>query len=110
MDRRTFVASGASGFVEFCATRGKQISNRVNQDPTFAQYVLAVGAQQPSLFSAWPSSGGHSTVVEGYVSAINNATRSALDVVVIADGWQDAGRYINFHYPALLNPKGAFFF
>mgnify|MGYP006911237021 FL=1 len=106
----TPISSGASGFVDFCAARGKSISNRVNQDPTFAQYVLAVNAQQPSLLSAWPSSGGHSTVVEGYVSASNNATGATLEVTVIADGWNDSARYINFHYPALLNPKGTFFF
>ncbi len=106
----TPISSGASGFVEFCSARGKSISNRVNQNPTFAQYVLAVNAQQPSLLSAWPSSGGHSTVVEGYMSASNNATSSALEVTVIADGWSDSARYINFHYPALLNPKGTFFF
>lgn len=106
----TNIGKGAVGFCDFCSARGKSISNRVNRSPTFAQYVLAVNAQQTSLFTAWPDPVGHSVAVEGYVSATNNSTGAALSVIVVADGWGDSARYLNFNYPALSNSTGTFFF
>lgn len=106
----TNIGKGAVGFGDFCSARGKSISNRVNRSPTFAQYVLAVNAQQTSLFTAWPDPVGHSVAVEGYVSATNNSTGAALSVIVVADGWGDSARYLNFNYPALSNSTGTFFF
>lgn len=83
-------------FQSFAKKHGKTISYTHGYSTTFAAFKRAIDAKQPAILGYGITSNfkrvGHFVAVEGYATTNN----SNVNFLVVADGWYNAPKYINY--------------
>lgn len=84
-----------NGLTKFANLKGKKITHQNYTTPNFSIFKSAIDNKQPAIFSyGYTPKGqsriGHSVAVEGYM------TSNQANYLVVADGWYESAKYINY--------------
>lgn len=105
-----------SGYVSYCASRGKTLGCSLSKSPAYSQFTSSVDNGRSSVFAArlqTSASGtieGHYMAVQGYAKLQKtNVASDYLYSLIVSDGRCNYARYLNFYYAGYYNTVGIFF-
>lgn len=82
------------GFTQFAKEKNRIITHQNISSPSFAQFKSAIDNKKPAILGYGitmnNARSGHAVAVEGYLSS------KQANYLVVADGWFEAAKYINY--------------
>jgi hypothetical protein len=91
----------------FLADRGMSVGAISTSSPSYSFFTAAINRGDTAIFSCGinVSNGsggftrsGRAMAVEGYCKLTSNTTGASWDTLIVFDGWNDGGAYVNFNF------------
>lgn len=111
----TVVDNIGPAFVEYCRGHNSTVYYTQTDSPSFSKFKSTVDSINCAIFSCGINIDGdrhgHSMSVQGYMRMKPKGVPagSYLDVLCVADGWNEAIRYLNPNYANYTDTNGVFF-
>lgn len=111
----TIVDNIGPAFVEYCRGHNSTVYYTQADSPSFSKFKSTVDSINCAIFSCGinikGTRAGHSMSVQGYMRMKPKGVPAGnyLDVLCVADGWNDAIRYLNPNYANYTDTNGVFF-
>lgn len=95
----TSIGNVGPGFVNFCAGKNIIVRQNTNHSPRFNFFTNCINRGDIAVVHCGLDSGdGHAMAVEGYTTLLANNSGNMIHTLMVADGWGESVRYLNFDF------------
>lgn len=111
-------STGAAGCVDFCASKGVRIGQTTSLgSPNFTKFTECIDDGRCGMFHGGINvnnggtikRSGHTMMFQGYLKAVRKSDSKRVNLLVVADGWYEGFRCINYDNSYLTDKGGSFF-
>lgn len=97
-------AKQGPALVSFCSSKGKKIGYRYILSPSYSFFTTCIDRGDIAIFNAGiydptkpDNRSGHAMTVEGYATTLKYNSGERMNALLIYDGWNAFGRFLNIN-------------
>lgn len=111
----TPISNAGPAFVTFSRQKGLTLSQTTSKNMSYASFRNCIDRGDVGIFhggiilSETNRRSGHSMAVEGYAIIQKNGSTSSIKTLMVADGWYDEVRFLNYDYSDYADVHGTTF-